>query len=128
MLLIIHELKDKKGNVVSKKKDIVDEILYNEMKSKKEKLVQQIKTEKIVNPKCQEKADEAIADIKKKKCGYGKVGRIEYYYESIKGMYFYMHKVVESDSSYIDSTRFYCVTFSEAMYSECQKSDPILSE
>lgn len=128
MLLAIHELKDKKGNVVSNKKDVVDEVLYDEMKNKKEKLIQQIKTEKIVNPKCQEKADEAIANIKKQKCGYGKVGRIEYYYESIKGMYFYMHKVVESDSSYIDSTRFYCATLSETMYSECQNSDPILSE
>ena len=128
MLLMIHELKDRKGKIILKKKEFVDSTLYSEMKSKKEKLVQQIKTEKVINPKCQEKADELIADIKKKKCGYGKVGRIEYYYESLKGMYFYLHKIVESDSTFIDSTRFYCVMPSETMYTESQKTDPIINQ
>ena len=54
---MIHELKDRKGKSILKKKEFVDSTLYSEMKSKKEKLVQQIKTEKVINPKCQEKAD-----------------------------------------------------------------------
>lgn len=127
MLLTIHELKDKKGKVVSQKKEIVDEKLYDEMKSKKEKLIQQLKTEKVVNPKCQSEADDAIEEIKKKKCGYGKVGRVEYYYESLKGMYFYIHKVFGTATEYTDSTRFYCSTLSETMYEECRKSDPLLN-
>lgn len=126
MLLSIHELRNEKGETVLEKKELVDEDLYKEVKTKKEKLIQQIKAEKIINPKCQAEADEAIENIKKMKSGTGKVGRISYYYESLKGIYFYMHKVIEGDSSHVDTVRFYCATASETMYEECRKSDTLI--
>ena len=71
MLLSIHELRNENGEIISEKKEVVEETLYNELKGKKEKLIQQIKTEKVIDPKCQKEADEAIENIKKLRCGHG---------------------------------------------------------
>lgn len=128
MLLSIHELRNENREIIFEKKEVAEETLYNELKGKKEKLIQQIKTEKVIDPKCQKEADEAIENIKKLRCGHGEVGRIFYYYESLKGMYFYIHKIIKSDSSCVDTIRFYCTTPSEAMYSECKMSDPLIAK
>lgn len=47
---------------------------------------------------------------------------------TLKGMYFYIHKIIKSDSSCVDTIRFYCTTPSEAMYSECKMSDPLIAK
>ena len=125
MLISIHELRNEDGEQVFEKRELVDEELYIEMKKKKEKLVQQIKAEKVINPKCQEQADKAIEAIKKDKCGYGKVGRVQYFYESLKGLYFYIHKIVEQEGTYTDTIRFYCSQPNVSLYKDCRKADLI---
>ena len=125
MLISIHELRNEDGEQVFEKRELVDKELYTEMKKKKEKLVQQIKAEKVINPKCQEQADKAIEAIKKDKCGYGKVGRVQYFYEGLKGLYFYIHKIVEQEGTYTDTIRFYCSQPNVSLYKDCRKADLI---
>lgn len=126
MLLEIYEQRKVNGEQISSKKGIVDEELYAELKKKKEKLIQQIKTEKVINPKVQEDADNAIGVIKKNKNGYGKVGRVQYFYESVKGIYFYIHKIVEQEGMFTDTIHFYCSQLSDTMYKVCQEDDKLI--
>lgn len=123
MIYSLHKIFDETGAEIKHKSELVDEKLYDVMKIKKEKLISQIKAEKVTNPLIAREADEAIENIRKQKCGSGKVGSIFYTYESVKGIYFYLHKVISKESSYVDSLRYYSVSPNGEILEELLKDD-----
>lgn len=125
MIYSLHKTFDETGAEIKHKSELVDEKLYDVMKIKKEKLISQIKAEKVTNPSIAREADEAIENIRKQKCGSGKVGSISYTYESVKGIYFYLHKVITKENSYVDSLRYYSVSPNGAMLEELLKNDKL---
>lgn len=125
MIYSLHKTFDENGTEIKNKSELVDEKLYDLMKTKKEKLISQIKAEKVTNPSVARLADESIENIRKQKCGSGRVGSIAYTYESVKGMYFYLHKVISKESSYVDSLRYYSVSPSGEMLEELLKDDKL---
>lgn len=125
MIYSLHKTFDENGTKIKNKTEIVDEKLYDVMKTKKEKLISQIKAEKITNPSVARLADEAIENIRKQKCGSGRIGSIAYKYDALKGIYFYLHKVISKESSYVDSLRYYSVSPSGEMLEELLKDDKL---
>lgn len=125
MIYSLHKTFDETDTEIKNKSELVDEKLYDLMKTKKEKLISQIKAEKVTNPTVAREADEAIENIRKQKCGSGRVGDISYTYESLKGIYFYLHKVISKESSYVDSLRYYSVSPSGEMLKELLKDDKL---
>lgn len=125
MIYSLHKTFNETGTEIKNKSELVDEKLYNLMKTKKEKLISQIKAEKVTNPAVAREADEAIENIRKQKCGSGRVGSISYTYESLKGIYFYLHKVIEKESSFVDSLRYYSVAPNGEMLKELLKDDKL---
>lgn len=125
MIYSLHKTFDETGTEIKNKSELVDEKLYDLMKTKKEKLISQIKAEKVTNPTVAREADEAIENIRKQKCGSGRVGDISYTYESLKGIYFYLHKVIEKESSFVDSLRYYSVAPNGEMLKELLKDDKL---
>lgn len=125
MIYSLHTTFDENGTEIKNKSELVDEKLYDLMKTKKEKLISQIKAEKITNPSVARLADEAIENIRKQKCGSCTIGRISYTYESLKGIYFYLHKVILKESSYVDSLRYYSVSPNGEMLKELLKEDKL---
>lgn len=125
MIYSLHKTFNETGTEIKNKSELVDEKLYDLMKTKKEKLINQIKAEKITNPSVARLADEAIENIRKQKCGSGNVGNIAYTYESVKGLYFYLHKVISKESSYVDSLRYYSVSPNGEMLEELLKDDKL---
>ena len=125
MIYSLHKTFDETGAEIKHKSELVDEKLYDVMKIKKEKLISQIKAEKVTNPSIAREADEAIENIRKQKYGSGKVGSISYTYESVKGIYFYLHKVITKENSYVDSLRYYSVSPNGAMLEELLKNDKL---
>lgn len=123
MIYSLHKTFDENGTEIKNKSELVDEKLYDLMKTKKEKLISQLKAEKVTNPSIAREADEAIENIRKQKCGSGRVGSISYTYESLKGIYFYLHKVISKESSYVDSLRYYSVAPNGEMLKELLKDD-----
>ena len=122
MIYSLHKTFNETGTEIKNKSELVDEKLYNLMKTKKEKLISQIKAEKVTNPAVAREADEAIENIRKQKCGSGS---ISYTYESLKGIYFYLHKVIEKESSFVDSLRYYSVAPNGEMLKELLKDDKL---
>lgn len=125
MIYSLHKTFDETGTEIKNKSELVDEKLYDLMKTKKEKLISQIKAEKVTNPTVAREADEAIENIRKQKCGSGRVGDISYTYESLKGIYFYLHKVISKESSYVDSLRYYSVSPSGEMLEQLLNDDQL---
>ena len=125
MIYSLHKTFNKDGAEIKHKSEIVDEILYDVMKTKKEKLISQIKAEKVTNPSVARLADEAIENIRKQKCGYGRIGSIAYTYESVKGVYFYLHKVISKESSHVDSIRYYSVIPNNEMLEQLLNDDQL---
>lgn len=125
MIYSLHKTFDETGTEIKNKSELVDEKLYDLMKTKKEKLISQIKAEKVTNSAVAREADEAIENIRKQKCGSGRVGSISYTYESLKGIYFYLHKVIEKESSFVDSLRYYSVAPNGEMLKELLKDDKL---
>lgn len=121
----LHKTFDETGALIKSKPELVDEKLYDLMKTKKEKLISQIKAEKVTNPTVAREADKAIENIRKQKCGSGRVGSIAYTYESVKGIYFYLHKVISKENSYVDSLRYYSVAPNGEMLKELLKDDSL---
>lgn len=128
MIYSLHKTFDENGTEIKNKSELVDEKLYDVMKAKKEKLISQLKAEKVTNPSIARKADEAIENIRKQKCGSGRVGSISYTYESLKGIYFYLHKVISKESSYVDSLRYYSVSPNGEMLKELLNDDPLFQK
>ena len=125
MIYSLHKTFDEIGTEIKNKSELVDEKLYDLMKTKKEKLISQIKAEKVTNSAVAREADEAIENIRKQKCGSGRVGSISYTYESLKGIYFYLHKVIEKESFFVDSLRYYSVASNGEMLKELIKDDKL---
>lgn len=125
MIYSLHKTFNETGTEIKNKSELVDEKLYDIMKTKKEKLISQIKAEKVTNPTVAREADEAIENIRKQKCGSGRVGDISYTYESLKGIYFYLHKVISKESSYVDSLRYYSVSPSGEMLEQLLNDDQL---
>lgn len=125
MIYSLHKTFDETGTEIKNKSELVDEKLYDLMKTKKEKLISQIEAEKVTNPTVAREADEAIENIRKQKCGSGRVGDISYTYESLKGIYFYLHKVISKESSYVDSLRYYSVSPSGEMLEQLLNDDQL---
>lgn len=125
MIYSLHKTFDENGTEIKNKSELVDEKLYDVMKTKKEKLISQLKAEKVTNPSIAREADEAIENIRKQKCGSGRVGNIDYTYESVKGIYFYLHKVISKESSFVDSLRYYSISPNGEMLEELIKDDKL---
>ena len=125
MIYSLHKTFNETGTEIKNKSELVDEKLYDLMKTKKDKLISQIKAEKVTNPAVAREADEAIENIRKQKCGSGRVGSISYTYEALKGIYFYLHKVIAKESSYVDSLRYYSVAPNGEMLKELLKDDKL---
>lgn len=125
MIYSLHKTFNKDGAEIKHKSEIVDEILYDVMKTKKEKLISQIKAEKVANPSVARLADEAIENIRKQKCGSGRIGSIAYTYESVKGVYFYLHKVISKENSHVDSIRYYSVIPNNEMLEQLLNDDQL---
>lgn len=125
MIYSLHKTFDETGALIKNKPELVDEKLYDLMKTKKEKLISQIKAEKVTNPAIAREADEAIENIRKQKCGSGTIGCISYKYEALKGIYFYLHKVISKESSYVDSLRYYSVAPNSEMLEQLLKDDKL---
>lgn len=125
MIYSLHKIFNEDGAEIKHKSEIVDEKLYDVMKTKKEKLISQIKAEKVTNPSVARLADGAIENIRKQKCGSGRIGSIAYTYESVKGVYFYLHKVISKGSSYIDSIRYYSVFPNNEMLEQLLDDDQL---
>lgn len=128
MIYSLHKTFDETGTEIKNKSELVDEKLYDLMKTKKEKLINQIKAEKVTNPAVAREADEAIENIRKQKCGSGRIGSIAYTYESVKGVYFYLHKVISKESSYVDSIRYYSVVPNNEMLEQLLKDDQLFQK
>ena len=128
MIYSLHKTFDETGTEIKSKSELVEEKLYDLMKTKKEKLISQIKAEKVTNSSIAREADEAIENIRKQKCGSGRIGSIAYTYESVKGVYFYLHKVISKESSYVDSIRYYSVVPNNEMLEQLLKDDQLFQK
>lgn len=128
MIYSLHKTFDETGTEIKNKTEIVDEKLYDVMKTKKEKLISQIKAEKVTNPSIAREADEAIENIRKQKCGSGTIGCISYKYEALKGIYFYLHKVISKESSYVDSLRYYSAVPNNEMLEQLLNDDQLFQK
>ena len=128
MIYSLHKIFDETGTEIKNKSELVDEKLYDLMKTKKEKLISQIKAEKVTNPAVAREADEAIENIRKQKCGSGRIGRISYTYDAVRGIYFYIHKVIAKEGSYVDSLRYYSVSPNGEMLKELLNDDQLFQK
>lgn len=100
-------LRDQNGHVIDAEENFSDAELYAAMKEKKAKLISNLKNEKVINPSVARNIDEAIDELKKCSSDCKTIGNVKYYYVFKKKLYFYIHKIIEGENTYIDSTRFY---------------------
>ena len=129
MLFEKHLNFNENGEIIEERKEIENEILYDVLKRKKGKLITEIKTEKIINPELQRVADEAIETIEKAKTATGNVGDVSYYYSFLKGYYFYIHKKINREGSYVESIHYYSVSLAnKTLFEEIIKTDPLRKE
>ena len=129
MLFEKHLNFNENGEIIEERNEIENEILYDVLKRKKGKLITEIKTEKIINPELQRVADEAIETIEKAKTATGNVGDVSYYYSFLKGYYFYIHKKINREGSYVESIHYYSVSLAnKTLFEEIIKTDPLRKE
>lgn len=110
MTYAVHKKYDVDGKIVSEKKEEDERELYEIYKAKREKLVKQLKNEKIVDPELREQVDKEIEKIENSKGPAmisGSAGRIKYYIWFRKNNFFYIHKIGYMELSDIDSMRIY---------------------
>lgn len=127
MLVVYHKKLDENNETIENTSEVLDEKLYDVMRRKKAKLVNELKTEKLLNSEVCADADEAIEDINSCKMGTRTVGDVSYYYTFLKGFYFYIHKIVKREGCYVNSIHMYCVSHGDTgLLKTIIGSDPLL--
>lgn len=127
MLLVYHKKLDENNKTLENTSEALDEKLYDVMRRKKTKLINELKTEKLLNPEVCTEADNAIEDINSCKMGTRTVGEISYYYTFLKGFYFYIHKFVKREGYFVNSIHMYCVSHGDTgLLKTIMDRDPLL--
>lgn len=126
MVIAYHKKLNQNGGCISNSSEVLEEKLYDVMRRKKAKLVNELKTEKLINPAVCLKADEAIEDIRNCKIGKKKVGNVSYYYTFLKGFYFYIHKIINRDDCYVNSIHMYFASHADqSLMDLIMEKDPL---